>query len=47
MPFGTVTLIFYWPKKFVRASQRLALISGTAVEYLSEELQGILSFEIS
>jgi hypothetical protein len=32
MPFGPVILIFYWPKKkFFRASQRLALISGTVV----------------
>ncbi len=29
LPFGPVTLIFYWPKFFFRASQRLALISGT------------------
>ena len=29
MTFGPVTLIFYWPKKKFRASQRLALISGT------------------
>ena len=28
MPFGPVTLIFYWPKKKIRAS-RLALISST------------------
>ena len=30
MPFGLVTLIFYWPKKIVRAGLRLALISSTA-----------------
>jgi hypothetical protein len=29
MPFGLVTLIFYWPKIFFRAGQRLALISST------------------
>ena len=29
MPFGPVTLIFHWPQKKFRASQRLALISGT------------------
>ena len=31
LPFGPVTLIFYWPKKKFRASQRLALISGTII----------------
>ena len=30
MPFGLVTLIFYWPKKIVRDGLRLALISSTA-----------------
>ena len=30
MPFGLVTLIFYWPKNFFRAGLRLALISSTA-----------------
>ena len=35
MPFGPVTLIFYWPQFFFRASQWLALISGTgAVMYM-------------
>jgi hypothetical protein len=29
LPFGPVTIIFYWPQKKFRASQRLALISGT------------------
>jgi hypothetical protein len=28
MPFGPVTLIFHWPKKKFRPSQRLALISA-------------------
>ena len=31
MPLGPVTLIFYWPKFFFPASQRLALISGTVI----------------
>ena len=30
MPFGPVTLIFYWPKNKFRTSQRLDIISGTA-----------------
>jgi hypothetical protein len=30
MPFGLVTLIFYWPKKCFRVGQRQALISSTA-----------------
>ena len=29
MPFGPVTLIFYWPKKKNQASLWLSLISGT------------------
>ena len=29
MPFGPVTLFFYWPKKKNSGQQRLALISGT------------------
>ena len=34
MPFGPVTLIFYWPKKTISGQQRLALISGTGyVQY--------------
>ena len=33
MIFGPVTLIFYWPKFFFRASQLLALISGTASKW--------------
>jgi hypothetical protein len=28
MPFGPVTLIFYWPKKKISGQQMLALISG-------------------
>jgi hypothetical protein len=31
MPFGPVTIIFYWPKKKIQASQRLDLISGTEI----------------
>ena len=31
MPFGPVTLIFYWPKIFVSGQRKLALISGTAI----------------
>ena len=29
MPFGPVTLIFYWPKQIFSGQPRLALISGT------------------
>ena len=31
VPFGPVTIIFYWPKKKIRASQRLDLISFTEI----------------
>ena len=31
MPFGPVTLIFYWPQKKISGQQRLTLISGTGV----------------
>jgi hypothetical protein len=34
MPFGPVTLIFYWPKKNFQASQSLALISGTVLYFM-------------
>ena len=30
MPFGAVTLIFYWPKKKFSGQPKAALISGTA-----------------
>ena len=34
-PFGPVTLIFTGPNNFFRASQRLALISGTVFTQLT------------
>jgi hypothetical protein len=33
MPFGPVTLIFYWPKQIFSGQPRLALISGTISIY--------------
>ena len=29
MPFGPVTLIFYWPKKKISGQPKAGLISGT------------------
>jgi hypothetical protein len=31
MPFGPVTLIFYWPKKKISGQPNAGLISGTGV----------------
>ena len=31
MPFGPVTLIYYWPKKKISGQPKAGLISGTVV----------------